>query len=180
LPGDAARALYVALMTDTGGFRFSNTSPRCLQVAAHLLQHGLNPEDIYTSVYASSSEGRVRLMAEVLDTLVVEPGGGIAWVTVPPGALGRHQVESEDLEGLVEFPRSIRGTKLALLFREIANGRIKVSFRSVGDVDVSALAGQFGGGGHRKAAGASLAGSLAEVQAIVLAAARRFVSNGKR
>jgi phosphoesterase RecJ-like protein len=77
------------------------------------------------------------------------------------------------LDGVVEFARSIVGVRLALLFREIANGRIKVSFRSVGEVDVMQLAETFGGGGHRKAAGASLEGALAEVQARVLTAARR-------
>jgi len=175
---EAARALYVAIMTDTGAFRFSNTSPRCLAVASNLLQHGINPEEIYSSVYATSSEGRVRLIGEVLETLVVEPERGIAWVTVPLGALDRYGVDAEDLEGVVEFPRSIRGTRLALLFRQLANGRIKISFRSVGDVDVAALAAQFGGGGHRKAAGASLEGTLAQVQSIILDAAREFV-NGK-
>jgi len=176
IPSGAARALYVAIMTDTGGFRFSNTSPRALQVAAHLLQHGLDPEQIYSSVYATSSEARIRLMGEVLDTLVVEPDRGLAWVTVPPGALARHHVEAEDLEGLVEFPRSIQGVRLALLFRQLANGRIKVSFRSVGDVDVSKLAARFDGGGHRRAAGASLEGSLADTQAKVLATAREFIA----
>ncbi len=172
LSPDAARALYVAVLTDTGGFRFSNTTPRALQVAAHLLGHGLDPEDIYREVYASAPEGRVRLLAEVLDTLVVEPEIGLAWVTVAPGALERHGVDAEELEGVAEFPRSIKGMRLALLFRPLANGRVKVSFRSVGDVDVAQLASQFGGGGHRKASGASLSGSLADAQARVLAVAR--------
>lgn len=176
LSPDAARALYVAILTDTGGFRFSNTSPRALQVAADLLQNGLDPEQIYSAVYASSPEGRVRLLAEVLETLVVEPERGLAWVTVPPGALERNAVDAEELEGVVEFPRSIKGMRLALLFRQIANGRIKVSFRSVGDVDVAKLAGQFGGGGHKKAAGASLYGSLAEVQVKVLGVARNLLT----
>lgn len=170
-----AQALYVAILTDTGGFRFSNTTPRTLQVAAHLLEHGLDPERIYTEVYASVPEGRVRLIAEALDTLVVEIPPGIAWLSVPPGALERHRVPSDELDGVVEFARSIAGVRLALLFREIAGGRIKVSFRSVGDVDAMELAQRFGGGGHRKAAGASLAGSLGEVQAQVLAEARRAV-----
>jgi phosphoesterase RecJ-like protein len=169
---DAARALYVALLTDTGGFRFSNTSSRTLQVAAHLLTHGLDPEEIYREVYATAPEGRVRLLSEVLETLVVEHDLGLAWVTVPPGALERHGVDAEDLEGVVEFPRSIKGVRLALLFRMLANARVKVSFRSVGDVDVAQLASQFGGGGHKKAAGASLTGPLADAQVRVLAAAR--------
>jgi phosphoesterase RecJ-like protein len=175
---EAARAMYVAVLTDTGGFRFSNTSPRALQIAAHLLEHGVNPEDIYTSVYASSSEGRIRLTGEVLETLVVEHDRGLAWITVPPGALERHGMDPDDLEGMAEFPRSISGMRLALLFRLLANGRVKVSFRSVGDVDVARLAAQFGGGGHRKAAGASLEGSVPDVQARVLAAARSFLDAG--
>lgn len=168
----AARALYVAVLTDTGGFRFSNTSARTLEVAARLLDCGVHPEQIYTQVYASAPEGRVRLLSEVLDTLVVEVPPGLAWVTVPPGAMERHGVTPEDLEGVVEFPRSIDGVRLALLFRSLASGRIKVSFRSVGAVDVAQLAERFGGGGHKKAAGASLEGDLAAVQADVLAAAR--------
>jgi len=171
----AARALYVAILTDTGGFRFSNTRPRTLQVAAHLLEHGLDPEEIYTLVYASVPEGRIRLTAEALDTLAVEVPPGLAWLTIPPGALARHAVEADALDGVVEFARSIAGVRLALLFREIAGGRIKVSFRSVGDVDAMALAARFGGGGHRKAAGASLEGGLADVQERVLAEARRVL-----
>ncbi len=164
LPPEAARALYVGIRA--------------------LLERGVDPESIYESVYASAPEGRIRLMAEVLDTLVVEGGagagrgGGLAWVTVPPDALARHRATADDLDGIVEYPRSIAGVRLALLFRQIANGRVKVSFRSLGDVDVAELAQRFGGGGHKKAAGASLEGSMAEVQEQVLAAAREYL-NGR-
>jgi len=172
LHGGAAKALYVAVLTDTGGFRFSNTSPRALRVAAHLLEQGLDPEEIYREVYASESEGKIRLLGEVLETLVVEHDRELAWVTIPPGALERHGLDADELEGVVEFARSIEGIRLAILFRELANHRIKVSFRSVSGIDVAQLAESFGGGGHRRAAGASLEGTLADVQARVLAAAR--------
>lgn len=172
-----ARALYVGILTDTGGFRFSNTTPRALRVAGALLEVGVDPESIYEQVYASAPEGRIRLLAEVLQTLVVEPQG-MAWVTVPPGALERHGADADDLDGIVEFARSIAGTRLALLFRQLANGRVKVSLRSRGAVDVAALAQRFGGGGHVKAAGASLEGAMGEVQATVLAAAREYLKNG--
>jgi bifunctional oligoribonuclease and PAP phosphatase NrnA len=171
----AARGLYVAILTDTGGFRFSNTRPRTLRVAAELLEVGVDPEQIYLEVYARAPEGRPRLFAEALQTLVVEPDYGLAWVTVPPGAIERLGVSSDDLEGVVEFPRSIEGVRMALLFREVSQGRVKVSLRSVGDVDVAAFSKRFGGGGHTKAAGLALPGSLAEVQSIVLAAARAFL-----
>jgi len=97
---------------------------------------------------------------------------------VPPDALQRHRATADDLDGIVEYPRSIAGVRLALLFRQLANGKVKVSFRSLGDVDVAELAHRFGGGGHLKAAGASLEGSLAEAQAQVLAAAREYL-NGR-
>jgi phosphoesterase RecJ-like protein len=144
-------------------------------VAAQQLAVGLDPEDVYREVYASESEGKVRLVAEVLDTLVVELDDQLAWMTIPPGALERHEVNATDLDGIVEFARSIQGVRLALLFRELASGRVKVSFRSVGGVDVAQLAESFGGGGHRRAAGASLSGTLAEVQERVLQAARAVI-----
>lgn len=172
----AARAMYVALVTDTGGFRFSNTQPRTLRVAADLLEAGADPEQVYLDVYASAPVGRPRLLAEVLQTLVVEPEVGLAWVTVPPGALERHGVDPDDLDGIVEHARSIEGVRLALLFREMSGGRIKVSLRSVGTVDVAALAGQFGGGGHSKAAGVAIHGALGEVQATFLAAVREYLA----
>ena len=178
LSPEAARALYVGILTDTGAFRFANTTPRVLHVAGALLERGVEPESIYESVYASAPEGRVRLMTEVLQTLVVEGERGLAWVTVPPDALHRHGTTADDLDGIVEYPRSIAGVRLALLFRQLANGRVKVSFRSLGDIDVAELAHRFGGGGHRKAAGASLDGTLAEAQGKILAAAREYL-NGR-
>lgn len=178
LTADAARALYVGLLTDTGGFRFSNTTARALRVAAALLERGVDPESIYESVYASAPEGRVRLLAEVLSTLVVERELGLAWVTVPPGAIEKFGATADDLDGIVEHPRSIAGVRLALLFRQIAGGRVKVSFRSMGGVDVAELAHQFGGGGHAKASGASVDGPLADAQTRVLEAARRHL-NGR-
>jgi phosphoesterase RecJ-like protein len=168
---EAARALYVGLLTDTGGFRYANASPRSLRVAASLQEHGLEPEGIYEKVYATAPVGRLRLTAEVLDTLVHEPEVGLTWVTVPAGAIERLQVSADDLDA-----RSVQGTRLALLFRTLASGRIKVSFRSVGDVDVSAFAAQYGGGGHAKASGASISGSLDQVQQQVLTAARRLLA----
>lgn len=174
-----ARALYVAILTDTGGFRFSNTRARTLRVAADLLETGVDAEQIYLEVYARAPEGRPRLFAEALQTLVVEHEYGLAWVTVPPGAIERLGVSSDDLDGVVEFPRQIEGVRMALLFREISQGRVKVSLRSVGNVDVAAFAKVYGGGGHTKAAGLSLTGSMAEVQSTVLRAAREYLgSNG--
>jgi bifunctional oligoribonuclease and PAP phosphatase NrnA len=179
LTREAARSLYVGILTDTGAFRFSNTDARTLRTAAALLECGLDPESIYLDVYANAPEGRARLLAEALQTLVVEPDDGLAWVTVPPGAMDRHGVTPDDLDGVVEYPRSIAGVRMALLFRELANGRIKVSLRSVGDVDVAAFAKPFGGGGHTKAAGVSVDGTMAQAQEIILAAARDYLRRSR-
>lgn len=177
LAPEAARGIYVAILTDTGGFRFSNTTPRALQVASSVMSEGVQPEVIYQQVFANVPEARVRILAEILETLVVERDIGLAWVTVPPGAFQRYGATGEDLEGVVEYPRTIEGVQLALLFREIANGRTKVSFRSIGGLDVARLAAEWGGGGHSRASGASIAGDLCTVQGIVLGRARSFLKD---
>lgn len=176
IESEAARSMYVGLLTDTGGFRFGNTRPRVLRVAASLLEAGVDPERVYEQVYATATVGRIRLTADVLDTLEVEPEIGLSWLTVPPGVIEKHGATADDLDGLVEFARSIQGTRVALLFRLLASGKVKVSFRSVGDFDVAEFAHQFGGGGHAKAAGASIAGTPDEVREMVLAAARQALS----
>ena len=167
-----ARSLYTGMLTDTGGFRFSNTTPRCLAVAAQLLACGVDPEDMYTRIYASAPAGRVRLMADVLATLQVDESVGVSWLSMAPDALERHAVRAEDLDGIVEHARSIAGTRMALFFRDLGHGKVKVSFRSTGTTDVNAFARQFGGGGHAKAAGALVSGELAEVRDKVVEAAR--------
>jgi phosphoesterase RecJ-like protein len=170
-----ARALYAAILTDTGGFRYSNTSPRAHAVAAVLLTAGVDPEAMYRKVYASMPLGRLQLLREALATLEVDAAHGISWISVPAGALDRFGVTSEDLDGIVEHPRSIAGTRLALFFRDLGHGKVKVSFRSTGDVDVNRFARQFGGGGHAKASGALIPGDLDTVRTKVVEAARRFV-----
>ena len=170
-----AQALYTGMLTDTGGFRFSNTTPRCLAIAAQLLAAGVDPEEMYTRIYASAPAGRVRLMAEVLGTLEMDEACGLSWLSMGPDALERHAVKSEDLDGIVEHARSIAGTRMALFFRDLGHGKVKVSFRSIGGTDVNAFARKFGGGGHAKAAGAMVAGSMDSVRTSVVTAAREFL-----
>jgi phosphoesterase RecJ-like protein len=168
-----ARSLYTAILTDTGGFRFSNTTPRAHAVAADLLAAGVDPEEVYQRVYASAPVGRLRLLAEVLQTLGVDEQKGLAWLSMPAGVMEHHRVRQEDLDGIVEHARSIAGTRMAVFFRDLGHGKVKVSFRSTGGVDVNAFARAFGGGGHARASGALIAGSLDDVRDRVLAAARQ-------
>ncbi|MDA1080880.1 MAG: DHH family phosphoesterase [Gemmatimonadetes bacterium] len=173
-----AGALYAALMTDTGGFRFSNTSARCLAVASQLVACGVDPEEMYRRIYASVPIGRLRLISEALRTIEADFATGIATIEIEAGQLARHNVTPEDLDGVVEYPRSIEGIRLALLFRDLGHGKVKVSFRTLGTVDANQLARRFGGGGHAKAAGALVEGSLAAVKAKVTTVARDLLKEG--
>ena len=171
-----AQALYVAIVTDTGGFRFSNTTPRAHAMAADLLSVGVDPEDMYVRVYASAPAGRVRLLAEVLSTLGVDDDHGLAWLSLGAGALERFSVRQEDLDGIVEHARAIAGTRMAIFLRDLGYGKVKASFRSTGSVDVNEFARRFGGGGHARASGALISGSLEEVRERVIAAAQEYLS----
>jgi phosphoesterase RecJ-like protein len=170
-----ARALYTAILTDTGGFRFSNTSPRCHTIAGQLLAAGVDPEEMYRRIYASVSVGRLHLLRAALETLEVDSERGISWIALPAGSLERFDVHADELEGLAEHPRSIAGTRLAIFFRDLGHNQVKISFRSTGEVDVNAFARRFGGGGHAKAAGALIHGSLDEVRDRVIGEARTFL-----
>jgi phosphoesterase RecJ-like protein len=172
---EVAEGLYVAVLTDTGGFRFSNTSARCLAVAGQLLAAGVEPEEMYRRLYASLPIGRLHLLRDALATLEVDPAYGISWISVAAGAAEEYGLKSEDLEGIAEHPRSVGGTRLAVFFRDLGHGKIKVSFRSTGKVNVNDFAKKFGGGGHARAAGALIPGTLDEVRHKVIAAAREFV-----
>ncbi|MGH7690264.1 MAG: DHH family phosphoesterase, partial [Gemmatimonadaceae bacterium] len=167
-----AEALYTAILTDTGGFRFSNTSSRAHAVAADLIARGVDPEVMYRRVYASASVGRIRLLAEVLQSLGVDESLGLSWLSMRAGALNEYGVRQEELDGIVEHARSIRGTRLAIFFRDLGHGRVKASFRSTGDFDVNRFARRYGGGGHARASGALIKGSMDAVREQVLTDAR--------
>jgi bifunctional oligoribonuclease and PAP phosphatase NrnA len=175
---DIAQGIYIALLTDTGGFRFSNTTPRCHAIAAEMLQAGVDPERTYIRVFASAPPGRVNLLAEVLATFEFDAEAGLSWLSMTAGALERHGVRAEDLDGITEHARAVAGTRMALFFRDLGHGKVKLSFRSTGDVDVNRFARRFGGGGHVKAAGAMVTGSLEEAQRTVVDAAREYLRTG--
>jgi len=175
---EVARALYTAMLTDTGGFRFSNTTPRCHAIAAQLLAAGVDPEEMYRRIYAQVSVGRLKLLRDALESLEVDEKHALSWISLPAGVLEKYDVKSEELDGFSEYARSVSGTKMALFFRDLGHGQVKVSFRSTGDVDVNKFAREFGGGGHARASGAMIQGSLAEVRDRVVTAARQWVKDG--
>jgi phosphoesterase RecJ-like protein len=145
--------LYVAIMTDTGSFRFSNTTARTHEITAHLLDIGVDPRRIYEQIYENNTAGQVKLLSNVLDTLEVSPDGRIAWVKVRRRAFEDTGSHPEDMEGMIDYFRSIEGVEVCLLFLEREGGGTKVSLRSKSDFDVNQFAARYGGGGHHHAAG---------------------------
>ncbi len=170
-----AAGIYVAILTDTGSFRYSNTTPDAHRIAANLVHHGVDPEEVYRHLFGNLPLRRFQLLRASLEYLEVDELAGVGWMTVPVDTFESLEADADDIEGLVEYPRSLRGVEVAMLFRTTRDGAIKVSFRSNGSVDVNALAARFGGGGHEKASGARVEGVLEEVRREVIARARDAV-----
>jgi phosphoesterase RecJ-like protein len=171
-----AAGVYVAILTDTGGFRFDNATANCHRVAAEVVARGVEPEEMHERIYGSAPMRKYRLLRHALDTLEQDTEAGLAWMVIPRDAYEELEAGAEDLEGLVDIPRSIKGTQVGLLFRSTTSGEVKISFRSNGAVDVNALARSFNGGGHVKASGAVVPGPMEEAVGRVLDAARRAVA----
>ncbi len=174
-PGTAAN-LYAAILTDTGSFRYGNTTPEALRTAAALVECGAAPEAVAHSLYGRHAVGEWRLLSETLATLELSPDGRLAWVEISLAAQARARVSLEVTEDFVQYPRSLDGVEIALAFKEVSPSEVKVSFRSSGALDVARLAAQFGGGGHRNAAGCTLPGALPTLKRQVLSAARAYLS----
>ncbi|HEX9886584.1 MAG TPA: bifunctional oligoribonuclease/PAP phosphatase NrnA, partial [Longimicrobiales bacterium] len=167
--------IYVAILTDTGCFRFSNSTAGSHRVAADLIERGVDPEALHRQVYGASPLRRLRLLQVCLGTLDADEDVGVAWMSVPKDAADAIQATPDDLEGLVDYPRSVEGAAVGLLFRQTSKGDTKVSFRANEAVDMNALARQFGGGGHVRASGALVSHPIEEAIPLVVEATRAAV-----
>ncbi|HEX6789761.1 MAG TPA: bifunctional oligoribonuclease/PAP phosphatase NrnA [Candidatus Krumholzibacteria bacterium] len=155
-----AEALYAAIITDTGTFRFSNTDPRALRAAADLCDAGCNPFEMHRKVFGSKSWGAGRMLGPVLTTLESAAGGKLAWISATLEMVNNAGATHDDMDGFVDLVRSIKGVELVVFFKEMSEGDIKVSLRSNGNVDAHAIAKSFGGGGHIMASGMRVQGPL--------------------
>jgi phosphoesterase RecJ-like protein len=160
---DAARAMYVGLVTDTGFFRFNSTRARTHDVAAGLMRLGVEPARVYEEIYERNSVAYTRLLGHALTGLRLDSGGAIASVKISGQLIDSIQAENVDTSEITTALLAMDGVRVAVLFRELADGRIKVSLRSKGDLDVHMLATEFGGGGHRNASGIVMGGGLDQV-----------------
>lgn len=175
LDSASAEALFTGLSTDTGWFRHSNTDARAMQTAADLIDLGVRPDVLYGRLYASFPLSRVRLMTEMLATLTFHADNAIAIAHITPEMFARSGASKAETEDLVNEPMAAKPVIVSALLVDAGTGEIRASFRSKSpevcgrDIDVAAIAGRFGGGGHRRAAGARWAGTLED--------ARRRVTN---
>ncbi len=165
-----ADALFVAISTDTGWFRFSNTSPEAFRAAATLRAAGADPERLHREIYENSTAERTRALGSLLARLQTTAAGRIAYSTISSTDLERHGIPLEELDGFIDSLKQIDGAEIVFLVVELSPGRFKVSLRSKGAMDVHPIAVLFGGGGHAKAAGCRIEGSVQEVIAKLLEA----------
>ncbi|CAM4318954.1 bifunctional oligoribonuclease/PAP phosphatase NrnA [Paenibacillus macerans] len=155
-----ATALYTGLLTDTGGFRYSNTSPKVMATASKLLEYGVEGPGLSELLLEQMTLPQLRLLTRALNGLQLTEDGKISWVVVTDEDLKSAGAVHEDMEGIVNYPRNIQGVEVGLLFKVIDEQAVKVSMRSAGKVDVAKVAQSFGGGGHVRAAGARVEGTL--------------------
>ncbi len=150
---DTANALYLALFTDTGGFRFGNATPQAFEAAAALVRAGAEPATVACWLYESQPLAGILLHGELTRTIELHDGGQVATAWLRREMIERTGAGPGDSEGLIDLPRSIAGVEAVALFRELEDGGFKVSLRSRGDIDVEKVARKHGGGGHHNAAG---------------------------
>ncbi|MNG02006.1 Bifunctional oligoribonuclease and PAP phosphatase NrnA [compost metagenome] len=164
----AATAIYTGLLTDTGGFRYSNTTPRVMEIASELLKLGVNGHWIADYLLERMTMPQLKLLQLGLSRL--------GWLYIEANDLSATGAAPEDLEGLVNYARNVDGVEVGILFKEMMNGHVKVSLRSAGTADVAAIAQSFGGGGHVRAAGCRLEETLQQSMDKVVEAVRKALN----
>ncbi|HNW59033.1 MAG TPA: DHH family phosphoesterase [bacterium] len=167
-------ALYTCIMTDTGSFRFTNTTARTHRIAADLLERGAHYRAIYEQVYENNSKQRTLLMARLLERMHFACEDRLAYFSLSQELLRQTGARLWETDGFSELPRTIAKVEVSLMFTETREGSTKVSFRSKGRVAINGLAALFGGGGHKFASGATLTMSLNQAVEVVVEEAKKL------
>ncbi len=174
-----AQAIYTAILTDTGRFRYHSTSARTFEICARLLKSGADSQKITEEIYYKVSEADLRLMAKVLDGARLYRDGEICFLSIDRDNLASTGAKFEDTEGIVDYSLYIRDVKVGVLFKEIAPVRTKVSLRSQNGINISRVAKFFGGGGHANASGCALDMPMGDAKRAVLEKVSEFLENGQ-
>lgn len=162
-----ATCLYAALLSDTGRFSYSNTSPAALRAAAAMIEAGAHPNEIYTAIYETRSPGAQALIGRTLERITLANAGAVAYSWVDAIDFAETGALPEESENLIDHVRTLRGVRVVFLAK-INGSTVRVSLRAKGDEDVGAIARAFGGGGHRAAAGFTYTGDLASLAGALL------------
>ena len=163
LTGDVATHIYLAVLTDTGSFHFSHLTPRTYEIAKRCVEAGADPAWIARTHYDSNTLARVRIFGAVMNGMVIVNEGRIALLSITRQTMTDLGGTNDDLEGLINFPLTVKDIEAVAFFKEIGDNDWRVSLRSKGPVDIGAIARWQGGGGHTNAAGCSAKGSLNDV-----------------
>jgi len=175
---EIAAGLYAGIASDTGAFRYLNTTPKILRLAARLVEEGADPAFTAEALYARKSAGSLRILGLALASLEARAGGQVAALTISRDMFDRARATPEDADGIVQYAKALLGSRVGVLIQEPTPGEVRISFRSDGSVDVNQVAGGFGGGGHKNAAGARVKGELAPVREAILNALEWAVNGG--
>ena len=176
LDREIAYGIYVALLTDTGSFHYSGVTPRTFDIARRTLEAGVDPVAVARQVFDSNTVGRIHLWGAVQQAMELDASGRIAVLYLDQEMARRAGATYDDTEGLINVPLTVRDIVSVVFFKESDGGAYRVSFRSKGAVDVNAVAGSFGGGGHKNASGCTVQGPLDAVKPAVLQQLRKAVA----
>jgi phosphoesterase RecJ-like protein len=177
-----ATSIYTGILTDTGSFRFSNTNPAAFAISREMMELGVQPYRVAQHVFGTYSLERIKLLNLALDSLEISENGKLSIMTITNAMFDYTETQPEDVDGMINYARRIQDVKVATLIQEEKNGttksddtrRFHVSLRSDGSVDVAAIAGAFGGGGHASAAGFQVETTLAKLKSDIITLAKNL------
>ena len=177
-----ATSIYTGILTDTGSFRFSNTNQAAFAISQEMTELGVEPYNVAQHVFGTYSLERIKLLNLALDSLEISENGKLSIMTVTNAMFDFTETQPEDVDGMINYARRIQDVKVAALIQEQRNGRPRsenkrrfhVSLRSDGSVDVAAIAGAFGGGGHPSAAGFQAETSLVQLKSDIITLAQNL------
>jgi phosphoesterase RecJ-like protein len=165
---EIATHVYLAILTDTGSFHYSSISPRTFDICRQMLEAGVDPVAVARSVYDSNNMGRLKLFGAVLSAMQIDPSGRIAIVYLDHEMARSAGGTYEDTEGLINLPLTVKEIQSVVFFKQTEGDEYRVSMRSKGDIDIGSVAKEFGGGGHKNAAGCTVTGPIDTLQKLFL------------
>lgn len=178
LTHEIATHVYLAILTDTGSFHHSNITPRTFDICRQTVEAGVNPATMARRVFDSNSFGKLKLIGALLDSMELVEGGRLAVLYMDDAMLEACGCTYNDTEGVINLPLTAREIQAVVFFKAASNGEIRVSMRSKYDVDVRLVANAFGGGGHKNAAGFTVAGPLEAVRPQIMARLSEAIEEG--